>query len=87
MNPERYGYETMCKILYIFLAVPEMLYNSIQKSDIEIRRTLYNEVVLTGGSSLLSGFPERLIGEMKKLMPANSKVCIFFTQDKNMVSS
>ena len=53
-----------------------MLYNSIQKSDIEIRRTLYNEVVLTGGSSLLSGFPERLIGEMKKLMPANSKVYI-----------
>ena len=83
MNPERYGYETMCnQIKNNKIAVPEMLYNSIQKSDIEIRRTLYNEVVLTGGSSLLSGFPERLIGEMKKLMPANSKVYIFFYKSR-----
>ena len=68
-----------CVFILTNIAVPEMLYNSIQKSDIEIRRTLYNEVVLTGGSSLLNGFPERLIGEMKKLMPSNSKVQILKT--------
>lgn len=78
MNPERYGFETM--------SVPEMLYNSIQKSDIEIRRTLYNEVVLTGGSSLLNGFPERLIGEMKKLMPSNSKIKIWSPPERFSLS-
>jgi len=50
------------------------LANTISKVDLDLRKTLCSEIVLTGGTTLLQGFPERLIGEVKKLIPKESKV-------------
>ena len=48
--------------------------NSVAKVDIDLRKTLYSEVYLTGGNTMISGFPERIVGELKKLVPKDTKV-------------
>ena len=40
--------------------VHEMVINSIKKCDIDVRKTLYNSIIVAGGTSLLTGFNERL---------------------------
>lgn len=56
------------------LALPEILANSIARVDIDLRRALYSEVVITGGNTLIQGFPERFVGEVKKLIAKEAKV-------------
>jgi actin-related protein 3 len=40
--------------------IDEAIDNAIQSSPIDSRRRLYNNIVLSGGSTLVSGFDERL---------------------------
>jgi len=47
--------------------VHEMLYQAIMKCDPEIRKDITNQVVLAGGSTLFTGFKERLIKEIGPL--------------------
>ena len=54
-------------------AVVQLLQNSLAKVDIDLRMTLYNEIVLSGGNTLLEGFPERFIKELKRGLPNEVK--------------
>ena len=45
----------------------ELLFNTIQAADIDIRSELYKHVVLSGGSSMYPGLPTRLEKEVKQL--------------------
>ncbi|CAG9311549.1 unnamed protein product [Blepharisma stoltei] len=47
---------------------------SIMKSDVEIRKELYSNILLSGGNTLFSGMAERLIVEMTCLAGISSKV-------------
>ena len=47
--------------------------DSIQKCDVDIRKDLYNAVVLSGGTSMYNGLPERLTKEIKALAPESMK--------------
>ena len=47
--------------------VAELLFNTIQAADIDIRPDLYKHIVLSGGSSMYPGLPSRLEKEMKQL--------------------
>ena len=49
------------------------LYDSIQKCDIDVRRELYNTIVLSGGNTMYPGLPERLAKEIKALAPYSMK--------------
>lgn len=42
-------------------AVVQLLMNSFSKIDIDLRSTLYGEIVLAGGNTKMDGFPERFI--------------------------
>jgi len=48
-------------------------YDSIQKCDIDIRKDLYNCIVLSGGNTMFNGLPERLTKEIKALVPESIK--------------
>lgn len=48
--------------------------DSLMRVDIEIRHQLLGAVVITGGSSLLTGLAERLKAELNKLVRAGSRV-------------
>ncbi len=44
---------------------------SIQKSDIDIRKDLYQNIVLSGGTTLYNQLPERLLKEIQAICPQN----------------
>jgi len=50
--------------------------SSIQQIDVEIRKDLYSNIILSGGNTMFDGLPERLTKEIQKLTPsaASNKV-------------
>ncbi|KAK7116297.1 actin CyI, cytoplasmic-like [Littorina saxatilis] len=52
----------------------EMLHNSIQKCDIDIRRDLYSNTVLSGGSTMFPGIADRMAKELSAIAPSSIKV-------------
>ena len=54
----------------------ELLNDSIIKSDIDLRKTLYQNIVLSGGSTLFKGFGDRLLNELKRVSPKEIKIKI-----------
>ncbi len=54
-----------------FAGIHEQVYQSIQKSDVDVRKDLYQNIVLVGRSTMFSGLPERLTKEVQKLAPQN----------------
>lgn len=56
--------------------IHEILANSIIKSDMDLRKTLYQNIVLSGGSTLFKGFGDRLLNEIKKMAPKDVKIKI-----------
>ena len=53
-----------------------MAFSSITECDIDIRRDLYNNVILSGGSTLYPGLPDRLERELDQLAPQSGQVKI-----------
>jgi len=53
--------------------VDQKCFDSINKSDIDVRKDLYQCIVLSGGTTMFSGLPERLTKEIKTLAPESMK--------------
>merc|ERR1711908_24131 len=51
-------------------------YNSIMKCDVDIRKDLYANTVLSGGTTMYSGIADRMSKEITALAPASMKVKI-----------
>ena len=60
----------------------EVLVYSIQKSDMDLRKVLFQNIVLSGGSTLFKGFGDRLLSEVKKLAPKDIKIRISAPQER-----
>ena len=56
--------------------IHEIAYNSILKCDIDIRKDLYANTVLSGGSTMFPGLADRMQKEMSALAPPNMKIKI-----------
>merc|ERR1712130_478189 len=54
--------------------IHKLTFSSIMKCDVDIRKDLYGNVVLTGGSTMFHGFPDRIKKELKNLAPASMPV-------------
>ena len=54
--------------------IHELAYNSIMKCDIDIRRDLYANIVLSGGTTMYSGLGDRMHMEVQALAPPTMKV-------------
>lgn len=54
--------------------IHEVLMYSIQKSDMDLRKMLYQNIVLSGGSTLFKGFGDRLLQEIKKNVAKDMKI-------------
>jgi len=52
-----------------FGGIHEQTYQSIMKSDVDVRKDLYQNIILSGGTTLYAGLPERLTKEVQKLAP------------------
>ena len=49
--------------------IHEMIHRSIEMCPIDTRRDMTRHIYLSGGTSMLTGFPERLKAELSKLFP------------------
>jgi len=54
--------------------IHSMTYNSVMKCDVDIRKDLYANVVISGGTTMYEGLPERMQLEITKLAPPTMKV-------------
>ena len=44
------------------------------KCDVDIRKDLYNNIVMSGGTTMYPGIPERLNKEVTQLAPSTMKI-------------
>jgi actin-related protein 2 len=49
------------------VGVAELLFNTIQAADMDLRSDFYKHIVLSGGSTMYPGLPSRLEREIKQL--------------------
>eukprot|EP00494_Astrolonche_serrata_P006901 UN06926 len=54
--------------------IHSLTYESIKKCDMDVRRDLYSNIVLSGGSTMFKGLNDRLTAEITTLAPALAKV-------------
>jgi len=59
-----------------YVGIHQCLVNSISKCDLDIRRSLFSDIVLAGGSTMHDGFGDRLLVEVRKLAPRDTKIRI-----------
>eukprot|EP00747_Dinoflagellata_sp_TGD_P179675 gnl/TRDRNA2_/TRDRNA2_30870_c0_seq1.p1 gnl/TRDRNA2_/TRDRNA2_30870_c0~~gnl/TRDRNA2_/TRDRNA2_30870_c0_seq1.p1 ORF type:complete len:388 (-),score=65.87 gnl/TRDRNA2_/TRDRNA2_30870_c0_seq1:78-1196(-) len=55
------------------VGVHEFVSQSVAQCDIDVRRELYGNIVLSGGTTMTSGFVDRFSKELSSLTPASSK--------------
>jgi len=56
--------------------IHQLVFSSIMKCDIDIRKDLYKNIVMSGGTTMFEGVAERLQEEVKKLAPQGSDIKI-----------
>jgi actin, other eukaryote len=54
--------------------IHEMTYNSIMKCDVDIRKDLYSNIVLSGGTTMFPGIADRMSKEITALAPSSMKI-------------
>ena len=57
-----------------FSGVQRMVADAIVRSDLDIRKELYNNIVVAGGNTLIPGFVERVQKLVPEIVPPNVKV-------------
>lgn len=56
--------------------VASLVSTSITKTDMDLRSALYENIVLSGGSTLIKGFGDRLLAELKTSAPKHTRLRI-----------
>ncbi|CAL9771689.1 unnamed protein product [Musa acuminata subsp. burmannicoides] len=63
--------------------IHETTYNSIIKCDVDIRKDLYRNIVLNGGSTMFPGIAVRMRKEIEALAPSNTKIKVVAPPERN----
>eukprot|EP00826_Nyctotherus_ovalis_P012616 TRINITY_DN1334_c0_g1_i4.p2 TRINITY_DN1334_c0_g1~~TRINITY_DN1334_c0_g1_i4.p2 ORF type:complete len:129 (-),score=40.54 TRINITY_DN1334_c0_g1_i4:263-649(-) len=56
--------------------IHQLTYKSIMRCDIDVRKELYESVILSGGSTMFDKLPERLEKELIELAPKTMQINI-----------
>eukprot|EP00347_Sterkiella_histriomuscorum_P015020 403358614 len=56
--------------------VHKYTYDSVMKCDVDVRRDLFQNIILSGGSTLFEGMGERMWQEIHQLAPSTNKIKI-----------
>lgn len=62
----------------------EIVYNAIQKCDLDLRANFLGNIVLAGGTTMFPGFADRLQKEMVALAPASVKIKIVAPPERKL---
>ncbi|CAE7509895.1 ACT1 [Symbiodinium pilosum] len=58
------------------------IFNSIMRCDLDIRRDLFANVVVSGGSTCFRGFGKRLQAELARSTPSNIRIRVLAPEDR-----
>lgn len=64
------------------LGMHSMAHGTVQECDVDIRKDLYGNVILSGGTTLYEGLPDRLEKEIDALCPQQNMVKIIASKDR-----
>ena len=64
--------------------IHETTYNSIMKCDVDIRKELYANTILAGGSTLFPGIADRMQKEISALAPPTMNIVITAPEDRDL---
>jgi centractin len=67
-NPEIIGLE--------YPGVHQIVVEAIHRTDMDLRKSLYGNIVLSGGSTLTKGFGNRLLNEVQRLAVKDMRIKI-----------
>ena len=56
--------------------VHQIVQDAITRTDLDLRKALYLNIVLSGGTTLCKNFPDRLMREIKRLAVEDMKIRI-----------
>ena len=62
--------------------MPGLCYASIQASDIDVRKDLCKNIILSGGTTMYEGLADRLKEEIVAQLPAGAEVRIIASADR-----
>ena len=62
--------------------IHEMSFNSITSAEIDVRRDLFENIILSGGTTMYEGLSERLQKDIKSLAPSNVKVKVVAPEER-----
>jgi centractin len=57
--------------------VHQLVIDSIARTDVDLRKALYGNIVLSGGATLTRGFGDRLLSEVRRLAVRDMRIKIF----------
>ncbi|KAH0488504.1 MAG: hypothetical protein KVP17_005019 [Porospora cf. gigantea B] len=78
-NERQRAPEVLFHPMYVGCEYPglhELLATSIVRADLDLRKTLFKHIVLSGGSTLFAGLGDRLLNELRKLAPKETRIRI-----------
>jgi centractin len=64
----------------------KVIVDSINRTDLDLRKSLFSNIVLSGGSTLCTGFGDRLLSEVKKLALKDVKLKIYAPPERKVGS-
>ncbi|KAF3932101.1 Actin-2 [Dactylellina cionopaga] len=59
-----------------YQGIHQILVDAISRTDMDLRKSLYGNIILSGGSTLTKGFGERLLAEIRRLAVKDMKIRI-----------
>ena len=63
-------------------SMQELTFNSIQECDVDVRRDLYQNIILSGGTTMYEGIGERLLKEIESRAPKSINVKVIASPDR-----
>jgi actin-related protein len=62
--------------------IQELTFQSIMKCDVDIRKDLYKNILLSGGTTMFKGISDRLRKEIAALAPSNMGPKVYDPPDR-----
>ena len=69
-----------------FPGIHEQINRTLRLADLDLRRFTYSNIVLSGGNTMFPGFKERLLKEMKKLVPSSMVPKVIGVPERKLAS-
>lgn len=63
-------------------SIQALAWKSVSKSDVDVRRDLLKNVILSGGTTMYEGIADRVKSEITSLAPPGSEIRIVATPDR-----